>query len=314
MADSAAQVREVVELLEADGFTVELVPGWETRGKGPMTTKGRIEHHTATNSRAEAPTLRVITFGHGNLKNSLSRWYVSRRPTIYLVALDTSWHAGPGIKGKNSTLSGTEAEHTGSLGELWSTEMLDAMAAISRAEARVFGFPLTEVWEHYEHAGHRGKIDRIGIKGPWWRARLLTGHEEDIMASIGDLERVVKAAKDELLAQIQDNEAHLGEIRRLAWSAALSSVSYARHELGLPPDPESDAVWADRIADGRATLAHAREALQPYAKIVEEVAAARRDAGLPPELLSDWEWLRRIRTGTHTLDDARAALGDRAAS
>lgn len=171
MADSAVQVDRVVRILRSEGFTVIETPGWTTRGKGPMTTRGRIEHHTATRSTADAPTLRVVMYGHGSLKNSLSRWYVSRSGVIYLVALGVSWHAGRGSKGTNATLSGTEAEHSGRASEAWTSGSLNAQAAISRAESKVFGFPLSNVWDHKEHAPSR-KVDRVNISPDAWRRRL----------------------------------------------------------------------------------------------------------------------------------------------
>lgn len=195
MVDSAAQVRRVVGFLRADGFDVVEVPGWERRGKAPMTTRGRVEHHTASRAVGEAPTLRVVTFGHGTLKNSLCRWYVSRSgATIYLVALNTSWHAGRGVKGTNGTLSGTEAEHSGMAYEPWTAGSLSAQAAISRYEAAVFGFSVGQVWEHKEHAPGR-KVDRVDMNGAAWRRRLaapktvkpaVVAVEEDVLAKLSD--------------------------------------------------------------------------------------------------------------------------------
>lgn len=181
MADSAAQVRRVVQILRDDGFKVVEVSGWESRGKGPMTTRGRIEHHTASPyGSSDTASLRVVTFGRADLRNSLCRWYVSRTGVIYLVALHKSWHAGTGIKGSNSTLSGTEAEHSGISRERWSDASLAAQAAISRAESRVFAFGTSRVWDHKEHAPSR-KVDRHGIDPDHWRARLDDIPEEDVM-------------------------------------------------------------------------------------------------------------------------------------
>lgn len=170
MADSAAQVREVVACLRRWGHNVQEVPGWETRGSGSMTTTARIEHHTAGGPSGDAPSLRVVTFGRAGLRNSLSRWFVSRSGVIYLVALRASWHAGRGVKGSNSTLSGTESENTG-LGEPWTPASLAAQAAISAAECIVFGVAPTGVWDHREHAPSR-KPDRAGIDSPRWRTRV----------------------------------------------------------------------------------------------------------------------------------------------
>lgn len=173
MVDTAEQLLRVVVRLSARGHTVVEVPGWQTRGSGPMTTRGRVEHHTVGPPSGDTPSLRVVTFGRPGLRNSLSRWYVSRSGVIYLVALRVSWHAGVGVAGTNATLSGTEAENTG-VGEPWAPASLAAQAAISEEEAREFGFPAAAVVEHREHAPGR-KIDRTGIDGPAWRARIAAG-------------------------------------------------------------------------------------------------------------------------------------------
>lgn len=180
MADTAAQVRDVARLLREWGYTVVEVDGWEDRGRGSMTTLGRCEHHTAGGS-GNAPSLRVVTFGRKGLRNSLSRWFVARDGTIYLVARRKSWHAGSGSKGTNGTLSGTEAEHSGSPDESWSQASLDAQAAISAAECAVFGVDPDVVWDHREHAPRR-KTDRVHVDSPRWRdrvRRLLTTPDPD---------------------------------------------------------------------------------------------------------------------------------------
>jgi len=172
MADSVAQVRQVVALLRDWGFTVVEVDGWENRGSGNLTTTGRLEHHTAGAASGDAPSLRVVTFGRPGLRNSLSRWLTSRSGIIYLVARRRSWHAGAGDKGSNSTLSGTEAENTG-VGEPWQPRSLEAQAAISAAECIVFGVPASRIWDHREHATPRGrKIDRTGVPSGPWRSRV----------------------------------------------------------------------------------------------------------------------------------------------
>lgn len=172
MADTAAQLLEVVRRLRAQGHTVVEVPGWQTRGTRPMTARGRLEHHTAGARTGDTPSLHVVTFGRAGLRNALCRWYVSRSGVIYLVALRLAWHAGAGVKGSNATLSGTEAEHSGSASEPWTAASLAAQAAVSATEADVLGYPRSAVWEHREHAPSR-KIDRTGIDGARWRARVV---------------------------------------------------------------------------------------------------------------------------------------------
>lgn len=190
MADTAAQVADVARLLREWGYDVREVAGWQDRGRGSMTTRGRIEHHTAGGS-GNAPSLRVVVYGRSGLRNSLSRYYVARDGTIYLVARRKSWHAGSGSKGTNGTLSGTEAEHSGDPGESWSQASLAAQAAISAAECAVFGIDPGDVWDHREHAPSR-KPDRVNVDSHGWRDRVRrvldgtdTDSEEDLMAQFG---------------------------------------------------------------------------------------------------------------------------------
>lgn len=199
MSDTAADLRRCLNILDGWGIPIVQVPGWETRGKGAMTTRGHLEHHTAGGSGVAA-SLRVVTFGRAGLRNSLSRWYVDRAATGYLVALNVSWHAGAGVKGTNVILSGTEGENNG-VDEPWSEPMKETMARITAAEAIVFGYSANRVWEHREHAPRR-KIDRTGIDPDQWRARVAEIIEEgvDMTLKRGDRGNAVRKFQQALLA------------------------------------------------------------------------------------------------------------------
>lgn len=245
MADTATQVARVVGRLRARGFKVVGVDGWETRGKEAMTTRARIEHHTAGGS-GDTASLRVVTFGREGLRNSLSRWYVSRSGVIYLIALRTSWHAGAGTQGTNSTLSGTEAEHSGSRSEPWPAAVLDAMEAISQEEIAEFGLSPGHVFEHKEHAGYRGKVDRIAIDGDEWRARLA---EEDDMVKPTDWDDRDVDRVQAVLAQalVWGTDKHVSwHLRRIE---ALSTITANRiQDFGPLSDEQLDDL-ADAVAE-----------------------------------------------------------------
>ena len=53
MSDTAADLRRCLDILDGWGTPIVQVPGWETRGKGAMTTRGHLEHHTAGGRRSE---------------------------------------------------------------------------------------------------------------------------------------------------------------------------------------------------------------------------------------------------------------------
>lgn len=182
------RVGHVAYQLLTRGVTVVEVPGWEDRGAGPMDDiRGMVMHHTASPRDAgNAASLRVVTFGRADLRNSLCMWHVARDGTVHLVAAGVSWHAGRSRwlhdRALNRIYAGVEAEHDGA-GEPWTPASIAAQEAIDVEMAREFGFePDETVAEHREVAVPYGrKTDRAGVSGPAWRARVAAAldHEED---------------------------------------------------------------------------------------------------------------------------------------
>jgi hypothetical protein len=172
---TADRLARVAARLRGQGFDVVEVPGWRDRGTSELRPAGALKHHTAGPRKGDAPSLRVCTFGRPDLRNALCTWFVSRSGVIYLVAGRVAWHAGQGVKGSNTTLIGTEAEHTGLTDEPWTPESLAAQAAIDAECAREFGYQPERTWDHKEHAPRR-KIDRTGIDPFAWRHRVVELH------------------------------------------------------------------------------------------------------------------------------------------
>lgn len=257
MADSTAQVSRVVTLLREWGFRVEEVSGWPNRGSGSLSTRRRLEHHTAGPRSGDAPSLRVVTFGRPGLRNSLCRWYVSRSGVIYLVARRRSWHAGRGSKGSNATLSGTEAENTGT-GEPWTAGSLAAQAAISAAESIVFGFPPhTSVFDHREHAPSR-KIDRTGINSHDWRdrvARTAADQEEDDMPSKEEVRDAVLNA--DVGGKPLRNRIHDADVRSQQNKETLDEL----YEASLDPETKEPRRFGRDLKVIRLTLRRGLHAL-----------------------------------------------------
>lgn len=179
MADArtVAGLRRVAERLRARGIRVEMVPGWERRGKGPMRPLASVEHHTASRRGGDwGALLRLLTYGHGNLDNSVCNWGVpANGHAAYLVCAGLAYHAGKGswrgVTG-NSRASGTEWQNDG-IGEPAQPAAVEIMAAIDQEMAREFGYPHAMVCEHFEWTGR--KVDRRapGLPvGQAWRDRL----------------------------------------------------------------------------------------------------------------------------------------------
>ena len=253
---TADRLARVADRLRAQGHRVVEVNGWRTRGRGTLTPRGHLEHHTAGSASGDAPSLRVVTFGRAGLRNALCTWYVSRSGVIYLVAAGVAWHAGSGIHGSNATLSGTEAENTG-VGEPWTPGSLAAQAAVSAEMAREFSFAHTRVFDHREHAPSR-KIDRTGINPASWRERirqLLTtdpaaAEEDDEMSKIvnvaGDLYHVAGIHAVHILNRDDDTVGALKKAgaREEVWPGNADSFvdAHVIHAGGGAPRPRESTV------------------------------------------------------------------------
>lgn len=171
MADNVARFREVADFLVRHGVTVEEVPGWERRGKGSLSPKLLVRHHTA-GSRRGGPraSFDIVVNGRAGLRNALSNFYQPRGPgrTVFLVAARTAWHAGHGgwggISG-NRNVAGVEVEHDGTSAEAWDPDVIETTRLLEVALARAYGWtPGRTGCEHREWAPTR-KVDRIGIDG-----------------------------------------------------------------------------------------------------------------------------------------------------
>lgn len=184
---TADGLAEVARLVEADGWPVEFVPGWRTRGRGPVAPRTAVNHWTAGPREGDHPSLRVVTHGRKGLRNALCNTYSSRRPKLYIVAARTAWHAGRGswhgVSG-NSPALGHEAENSGN-GE-WTAAHLDLIASLDRAQTAVFGFGVHMVCDHFEWTPR--KIDRRDVGGAPWRERIRARPqpEEDELAEIDE--------------------------------------------------------------------------------------------------------------------------------
>ena len=222
--------------LRDEGVTVQLHPGWDTRGSSTFTPGGVVCHHTAGPAHGNAPSLRVCVDGRPDVPGPLANVVLARDGTAIVIASGRANHAGRGswrlITG-NSLMFGIEAENTG-LGEPWPSVQLDAYVRCCAAMARRWRFPVEMVCAHREWAPGR-KIDPTGIDMDDFRARVATrlGRtptpapapvlEEQFMPALTDAEQ------RELLRRVRSIDA----------TAARKPVPVR--------DPRDDKVW---IIDG----------------------------------------------------------------
>ena len=120
------------DVLKAAGLKVALVPGWEGRGRGDVSTiKGVICHHTAGSKTGNMPSLKIVTDGRPGLSGPLAQLCLGRDGTFFVVAAGSANHAGvgnwQGITSGNSSFIGIEAENTGKTDDFpWPEVQMDA--------------------------------------------------------------------------------------------------------------------------------------------------------------------------------------------
>lgn len=146
--------------LAARGLTVEVVPGWETRGSDAFNPGGVTCHWTAgPRGTAGRPSLGVVTHGRAGLPGPLCNVYLARDGVAVVVAAGRANHAGTGgyrgLKG-NSAVFGIEAECGGD-GD-WTAAMREAYPKVVAALLSLIGRDASWAMGHNEWAPSR-KID-----------------------------------------------------------------------------------------------------------------------------------------------------------
>lgn len=174
------------DVLRAAGLDVEVVPGWEKRGKEPTEWLCQVFHHTASNRRSgNAPALDICTNGRGGpspVVGPLCNAVVGRNGTWFITASGAANHPGvstiPHRGGISSGVKyyalGWECENDG-IGEPWPASQLASIETGEAAVADHLGWRLdtSEVFGHKEIARPKGrKIDPTGIDMDGHRRRV----------------------------------------------------------------------------------------------------------------------------------------------
>ena len=155
---------DLADACRKSGLDVVEVPGWRTRGRGPMTSVETIVcHHTATSDRAagDYPTMRVVRDGRPGLEGPLSQLGLGRSGTVYVIAAGRCSHAGKTalLRQGNSRAIGIECEASGA--RPIEGEQLAAYVRLVRALADHYGVPVSRVESHGEVAVPRGRKNDI---------------------------------------------------------------------------------------------------------------------------------------------------------
>ena len=154
------------DVLKNAGLDVTALPGWQTRGRGPMgSVKGVLCHHTACGRGAHGnePSLGTVEHGRPDLAGPLAQLVLGRGGKYFVVAAGRCNHAGrgvwQGITTGNSSFIGIEAENTGLPGDPWPSVQMDAYKHGVAAILKHIGAKPIMAAGHKEYALPHGRKD-----------------------------------------------------------------------------------------------------------------------------------------------------------
>jgi hypothetical protein len=152
---------DLADAARRSGLPVVEVPGWRTRGHGPMASVLSITcHHTAGPATGDAPSRAVVRDGRADLRGPLAHLMLARSGTVHVVAAGLCFHTGATWEHwqSNRNAVGIEAEATGH--DVWPAAQHAAYARLCRALADHYGVPYARVLGHSEVAKPAGrKVD-----------------------------------------------------------------------------------------------------------------------------------------------------------
>lgn len=152
----------LADVARQTGYPVIEVPGWQTRGHGPMSNAlGVVGHWTATpaSARGDYPSLNVVRNGRADLPGPLCNLGLARSGAIYVVAAGVAYHAGPGdwkgVTNGNGNLLGIEGESPGNF--IWTKAQLDCYPRLYAALLRRMNRDSSWGMAHFEWANPPGR-------------------------------------------------------------------------------------------------------------------------------------------------------------
>lgn len=177
----------LADVLRAAKLAVAELPGWQTRGRGPMgVVKGVMLHHTACSAHSASPDPSLGTVEHGrpDLPGPLAHLLLGKDGVYHVVAAGRCNHAGRGvwqhISSGNSCFIGIEAENDG-VHEPWPAIQMDAYVDGVAAILKHIGAKSIMAVRHAEYALPRGRKIDPDFDGHIFRARVAAkmGEEDD---------------------------------------------------------------------------------------------------------------------------------------
>lgn len=233
------------------GLTVEVVPGWQTRGSSSFAPRGAVCHWTAGARTGDRPSLNVVVNGRKDLPGPLANVFLTRSGIAVVVAAGRANHAGTGgwrgLSG-NSSVFGTEAENSGN-GE-WATEQRWAYPRVNAAFCDLGGFGPEMVCGHNEWTPRKVDIhDYTMARMRAEVAAVLAGQGDDDMALSQDERNALFEIRNALGAAGADGkDTILGRVRnmdRQLTGADGQKVNLVQHVLNL-----QNSVNALKLSEG----------------------------------------------------------------
>lgn len=199
---------DLADAARSSGLPVDGVPGWQTRGVGPMVrVNGVTCHHTGTPASVtgDIPTLPVLADGHRTLSGPLCNIGLSKSGVVWIVAAGYANHAGVSHKTSwtNPYMIGIEAEHAGGT-QPWPKVQYDAYVKLCRALSDWYKFPVSEVKGHKETAYPAGRKPDPTFNMTLFRTKVRLQSlkpkpkEEPLMVTKADEQKIRNIVSDEI--------------------------------------------------------------------------------------------------------------------
>jgi peptidoglycan hydrolase-like protein with peptidoglycan-binding domain len=153
-------------VLREAGLKVAVVDGWETRGRGDVSTiVGVICHHTGGPRTGNMPSLDTLIAGRiagrNPLPGPLAQLGLGRDGTYYVIAAGKCNHAGDGswqgVATGNASFIGIEGENSGAVDDPWPAVQMDAYRRGVAAILNRIGRGAEFCAGHKEYALPRGR-------------------------------------------------------------------------------------------------------------------------------------------------------------
>ena len=233
------------DVLRDAGLPVEVVPGWEHRGKEPRTWVAQVNHHTASSRRGgNQPSLGIVTNGRPDVPGPLANTLPTRDGRIIVVASGAANHPGVAwIPQRGGIASGVkywtlghEIELDG-VGEPFPVggRQWEAVHRMNAAIAVYLGHDVTvDLLDHKAIARPQGrKIDvnpYLLATGRAYTARLITGTP-------------LPPPTEEPLMVTKDDEQKIRSIVTDALRPILDALAGAARKAVAVRDPRDRKVW-----------------------------------------------------------------------